>query len=72
MLENSFFNQVGRFGLVLASSDAGRKVVGSNPTRSGRNWRRVALKLRLELMLVPVLLLQVEMELVMVSLEMGK
>ena len=39
MLEKSSSFQVGRIGLLLASLLADRKVVGSNPTRSGRKWR---------------------------------
>ena len=69
-LENSLLFQVGRLGLVLASLDADREVVGSNPTRSGYNWRRVALKLKL--MLVSVLLLQMELELELVIVRAGQ
>ena len=39
MLEKTSILQVGRIGLLLASLLADRKVVGSNPTRSGRKWR---------------------------------
>ena len=39
MLEKTLSLQVGRIGLLLASLLADRKVVGSNPTRSGRKWR---------------------------------